>query len=176
MRTEVARRSRRAAPPRGPGAWSCSRSPRRPRTPVLPPSLQLSWFPSPCCPFLFLSYVSCLMCPGYLSQAQRHPELEPRARSRFALDPEPPACKLGALPDGDDPDVSRHADRLPHDKARAVVPDLDAQAAVGFLRDDRHHRRVRVLLDVAERLGDVLQRDALDRRRDPAGEAAVDVS
>src|SRR5262245_519525 len=97
----------------------------------------------------------------FASQRQRHPEREPGAGPGFALHATPAACKLGTLPRGDEADVTGDANRLRHDEARAVVADLDPDAAFGLFGDHGDPRRPRVPLHVAQGLAEVLHDDPL---------------
>src|SRR5207245_9910935 len=112
---------------------------------------------------------------GCASQAQWTPELGRGPRARPARDAIAAPVQLRPLPHCDQTDVARNANRLRDDKARAVIVDLDPNSSVDGFGRDHDPRRVSMLLDVVQRLGDVLQDDRLDGLRQVVGDPAVDV-
>src|SRR2546430_3790572 len=105
-------------------------------------------------------------------QAEWNPEFDLGPGARLALHMAPAACQLGALAHRDQADVSRNARRLRDHETSAVVGDYDPDAAIDNLGADGDAGRPCVLLNVGERLRDVLHDDRLDRRRHVAWHAA----
>src|SRR5205823_1611591 len=109
------------------------------------------------------------------SYAVGNPERHGCAGAGLALEPTPSASQLGSLAYGDQPEVPRQVHALGDQEAGAVVGDGDLDSTVHRFRLDRHSGRVGVLLDVADRLGDVPVDDRLDRLGDSLRQLQIDI-
>src|SRR5207237_3939513 len=109
------------------------------------------------------------------SQTHWDPKADSRARAGLALDAAPTAGQLGTLAHRHEADVTGHADSLGDDESGADVADRHANSAVDGFHGNHQLCCARVLLDVVERFGDVLQDDRLDRGRNISRHADIDM-
>src|SRR6202051_1547213 len=103
------------------------------------------------------------------------PELHPCSRTGLALDAALAAGKLGSLAYCDEAEVTRRVLRFGDADTFAVVPNDNPDAAIGGISRDLDARGKGMLLDVGQRLRDVLEDRRLDGCRKGAREADVEV-
>src|SRR6266571_2401330 len=89
--------------------------------------------------------------------SERNPEIDAGSGPGLAVEAAPSAREVRAFAHGDQAKVSGQMEALGHDEPGPIIGDGDADAAVHGLGSDAYARRVAVLLDIAQRLGDVLE-------------------
>src|SRR5207245_393568 len=102
-----------------------------------------------------------------------NPETDAGSGPGLAVEAAPSAREVRAFAHGDQAKVPGQMEALGHDEPGPVVGDDDADAAIHGLCSDAYARGVAVLLDIAQRLGDVLEHVRLHDSRECVRKADV---
>src|SRR5580704_1910719 len=104
-----------------------------------------------------------------------NPELNRCSCAGFSFDATPAPSELRPLLDRCEPDMARKVKRLGDDESGPVVGHCDTDAPIDHLGGDPNTRGVRMLLDVRERLSNVLEHGRRDFGREVPVKLNVDI-